>query len=371
MKTNKAIESLKVATRQTPLLTWDLERGETSVYKNDIYHNEFYSLYEKHQASFWTKKEVVITDDLTDWATMDESNKSLILNILRIFTQADASVLDGYSYLMKSFAPVSVKMMLSDFLNRESIHTDAYSVFTDTLGLSSNFYKEFLEIPEMNEKFSTIENAKVRPTEYYKSLNIPDEEQRTLYIKDLTFMMIVYSLFVEGIELFAMFSILFYYRVSTSKMKRLATIVEWSIRDESMHIMGNSRLINRIIEENEGIFDEEFFNRVQLAYEEVIQSEFNYIDFIYDMHEEDIPLNKGELKKFIRFIGNTRLKMIGLEDNKAPESNPFKWLDEILMSPTLTNFFSEVVTEYSNDLRGSRDTVRSKLPFLKESLDLQ
>ena len=361
-----AIQKQSVADK-TPLLAWDVRKKPDfiSIYKNDKYHAKYTDIYDKHLDTFWTKSEISIAEDFNDWNTLDEQDKALILNVLRIFTQADASVLDGYNQMSRIFAPMSIKMMLADFQAREAIHTDAYSLFTDTMGRGSDFYCEFLEVPEMKRKFTFMQKSKVKPIKFYLDTYSSEEQARTAYIQDVIRMLATYSLFTEGIELFAMFSVLFSYRVLLGKMQNVATIVEWSIRDESIHIHGNSNLINEIISENPHVLTHELISDIYGSLEEVIEGQDHYVDFLYQNynHIED-RISKEDLKTFNRHMGDVRLKQVNLEP-VYNQKNPLKWLDEILLSPTLTNFFSSTVTEYARNVKGERSEVLAVLDRYK------
>ena len=54
-----------------------------------------------------------------------------------------------------------------------------------------------------------------------------------------------------------------------------------------------------------------------------------------------------DIKLYIRFIANRRLEQLGLKKLYPVDKNPLPWMDEILNSPELTNFFENRATEYS------------------------
>ena len=54
------------------------------------------------------------------------------------------------------------------------------------------------------------------------------------------------SVFNEGLAVFASFVMLLNFQ-RFGKMKGMGTIVEWSIRDETLHVQGNAKVIQNIL----------------------------------------------------------------------------------------------------------------------------
>lgn len=42
-------------------------------------------MYKQHMAAFWTAEEVRLTDDLTDWAKLNDNEKKFIKTVLAFF----------------------------------------------------------------------------------------------------------------------------------------------------------------------------------------------------------------------------------------------------------------------------------------------
>ena len=59
------------------------------------------------------------------------------------------------------------------------------------------------------------------------------------------------SVFNEGVALFASFVMLLNFQ-RFGKMKGMCEIVEWSIRDETMHVQGMTRLFREYVGEHHG-----------------------------------------------------------------------------------------------------------------------
>lgn len=89
--------------------------------------------------------------------------------------------------------------------------------------------------------------------------------------------------------------------------------------------------------------------------------EDKFIDLAFD--NGDIQgLTREEMKKYIRYICDRRLIELSLKPNFGEKVNPLPWMEEILNSTSLGNFFERSVTEYGKSAtKGTWDEARSVL----------
>ncbi len=124
------------------------------VYK-PFHYPQAYEYWKTQQRLHWLPEEVPMADDVKDWKkNLTESERNLLTQIFRFFTQADIEVNNCYmKHYSRVFKPTEVQMMLSAFSNMETIHIDAYSHLLDTIGIPEAEYKAFLKYKEMKEKY--------------------------------------------------------------------------------------------------------------------------------------------------------------------------------------------------------------------------
>lgn len=279
-------------------------------------------------------REVVLAEDVKDWAVrVTDSEKHLITQIFRFFTQSDVEVNNCYMrHYLRVFKPTEVQMMLVAFSNMETIHIAAYSHLLDTLGMPEVEYSAFLKYKEMREKH-----------EYLDSFNpsTPLEMAET---------MAVFSAFTEGVCLFASFAILLNF-TRFNKLKGMGQIVTWSVRDETLHCNSIIRLYHTFLEENPDIDRDELHRRIMLRCQEMIEHEDAFIDLAFEMGDIE-GLKADDVKQYIRMIANSRLQSLNLAPIYPQLPNPLPWLDAILNGVEHTNFFENRATSYS---RGATD----------------
>ena len=90
----------------------------------------------------------------------------------------------------------------------------------------------------------------------------------------------------------------------------------------------------------------EFQAEVREIIKEGIALEYAYAEDT--MPRPVIGLNKEMFKEYLEYIGNRRLKQIGLEEEWPGAQNPFPWMSELIDLKKEKNFFETTVTEYQS-----------------------
>ena len=282
----------------------------------------------KHEAMHWIEDEVDLSEDVSDWKgnKITKTEKEYITNILRLFTQSDVAVGQNYyDIFIPKFKNNEVRNMLGSFAAREGIHQRAYALLNETLGLPDSEYHAFLEYKEMTDKVDFMMS----------------NDSSTLRGTGLA---LAKSVFNEGVALFASFVMLLNFQ-RFGKMKGMGKVVEWSIRDETMHVEGNSKLFKAFCNEHSRIVDDEFKAEIYKMAKNVVKLEDKFIDLAYAVGKIE-GLDSSEVKEYIRYITDRRLLQLGLKPNFKVKENPLPWLEWVLNGADHTNFFEGRVTEY-------------------------
>jgi len=300
---------------------------ERNYYKPFSY-NWAFEAYKTQQHMHWLPDEVPMADDLKDFRELDKDSRTLLTQIFRFFTQADVDVCCGYAkHYLPTFKAPEVRMMLAAFANMEAVHQEAYSQLLETLGYNEEEYQMFSKIQAMSDKH-----------EYLTNFNMNTKE-------DIAKTLAVYSGFTEGVQLFSSFAILLNFP-RHNLMKNMGQIVTWSIRDESLHVEGMSKLFQTYIRENPEIWQDNLKYEVYCAAERVVELEDAFIDTAFA--NCTIPdLTAEQVKEYIRYIADRRLLGLGMKKIFNSEENPLGWLDYMLNGVEHTNFFENRATEYA------------------------
>jgi ribonucleotide reductase beta subunit family protein with ferritin-like domain len=285
-------------------------------------------LTKQHEEVHWVEDEVELSEDVQDWKTkLSDDEKDFVTQILRLFTQSDVAVGDNYhQYLIPKIRNNEVRTMLASFASREGVHQRAYALLNDTLGLPDEEYHAFLEYKEMADKI-----------EFMTESDISTHSGLALAFAQ--------SVFNEGMSLFASFVMLLNFQ-RFGKMKGMSTVVEWSIRDETIHVQGNAKIFRSFCDEHPRIVNDELKSKIYNMAREAVALEDKFINLAFRRNQIE-GITKEEVKKYIRHIADRRLLQLGLKPQYRQKDNPLPWLDWVLNGASHDNFFEKRVTEYS------------------------
>lgn len=278
----------------------------------------------------WLPEEVPLGEDVKDWNfKLTPEAKHLLTQLFRFFTQADVDVSDCYmSKYMRVFgANPEIRMMLGAFNNMESVHAHAYSLLLDTVGMPETEYQAFLQYKEMADKHDFIGNFSVEdPYETAKA-------------------MAVISGGIEGIQLFSSFAMLLNFP-RQGLMRGMGQIITWSVRDESLHVEGLSKLFKTFVKENRSVWTDKLKKDIYASFEQIVEQEFRFIDLAFELGGVE-GMEPWQVKDYVKYIADRRLIGLGMKGIFKVKKNPLVWLDDILNAVEHTNFFENRATEYS------------------------
>ena len=282
----------------------------------------------QHEHLHWGEWEAKLQDDVSQWKTkLSEQEKNHITQILRLFTQSDVAVGTNYiEHYLPKFKNNEIRSMLASFANREFTHQRSYALLNDTLGLPEEEFSAFTDVDEMKDKLEFMANI---DTSSYGGLAKA----------------VARSAINEGMSLFSAFVMLINY-TRFGKMRGMGEIVQWSIRDETLHAEGMTKLFRVFCDEHPRIVNDEFKQDIYGMVREAVALEDKVIDLAYEMGPIE-GLTAEEVKEYIRYIADRRLIQLGLKGNYGVKENPLEWLEPLISSTSHDNFFETTVTEYS------------------------
>lgn len=296
-----------------------------------------YDFYKRMQKIHWLPEEVPLQEDLFDWINkLDDGQRNLLTQLFRFFTQADADVAEAYAdAYLPAFKLPEFRMMFFAIGAAEANHIDSYSQLIDTVGMPETEYQAFTEFSEMKDKHDYLFSTRSQAA---SGREWTDLERIALNLAK-------FSGFSEGMQLFSSFAILLSFK-NNNLMKGMGTIIEWSIRDETLHVEAMTKLFRTLIQENRHLWTDDLKQAIYQTCRDMVALEDAFIDLCFA--EGSAPgITAEETKTYIRYIADRRLLQLGLKPNYGVEENPFDWLDWLISAQTHTNFFEGRATEYS------------------------
>ena len=312
----------------------DLKK-ERIVYKPFEYQ-EAADYWLKQQQAHWLHTEVPMMSDINDWKqNLTDTEKNIVGTILKGFAQTETVVNDYWSGLVtKWFRKPEVVMMATTFGAFETIHAEAYSLLNETLGLDN--FSEFLEDETTMAKIENLMSVRD---------NFTGEKDWHEIAKSLA----IFSAFTEGVNLFSSFAVLLSFKMR-NKLKGVGQIVEWSIRDESMHSEAGCWLFRTLIKENPDLNTPDLQAAINEAALLSLKLELDFIDKVYELGDLE-GCSKEDLIHFIKNRVNTKLGDLGypaiIDDVDMKAVDRMKWFDALSAGKQHTDFFANRVTNYS------------------------
>jgi ribonucleoside-diphosphate reductase beta chain len=311
--------------------------NERVVYKPFEYPKA-YDYWLKQQQAHWLHTEVPMAQDVTDWkSNMKDHEKNVVGQILKGFAQTETVVNDYWSTLVtKWFRKPEIIMMGTTLGSSETIHAEAYSLLNEQLGLDN--FSEFLEDEATMAKIEAL-------------MNVRDNDDGTANWHERAKSLAIFSAFTEGVNLFSSFAVLLSFKMR-NKLKGVGQIVEWSVRDESLHSDAGCWLFRTLMKEEPKFKTKKLVSEIEDAARMSMKLEFDFIDKVFEMGDLE-NLGREELKNFIKHRINTKMSDLGLtpivpsEDIDKGALKTMKWFDAVIAGKQHTDFFANRVTNYS------------------------
>jgi ribonucleoside-diphosphate reductase beta chain len=287
-----------------------------------------YDFWKRQQQIHWMPEEVPLGEDCKDWAAkLNDRERNLLTQIFRFFTQSDVEVNDNYMERYgRIFKPTEVKMMLAAFSNMETVHIAAYALLLETIGMPESEFSAFLEFDALRAKH-----------DYMQTFGVDTDA-------DIARTLAMFGGFTEGLQLFASFAMLMNFP-RFNKMKGMGQIVSWSVRDESLHCEGMVKLYHAFNAET-GAVTKAVADDIVDCCKTVVGLEDRFIDLAFEAGEVQ-GMTPADIRAYIRFIADWRLRQLGLPEVYGVKENPLPWLQSLLSGVEHANFFEARATEYS------------------------
>jgi ribonucleotide reductase beta subunit family protein with ferritin-like domain len=302
-----------------------------------IKHDDFWMMYKRAEANFWTTEELDLSNDMNDWINLSDNEKFYIKNILAFFAASDGIVNEN---LVERFCQ-EVKILEAKFfygfqIAMENIHSETYSLLIDT------YIKDYDEKSRLLNGIENIPSIKKKAEWALKWIN---DKNATFGERIIAFAA------VEGIFFSGAFCSIFWLK-KRGLMKGLCHSNELISRDESLHtefaVLMYKNLKNK---PSQSRIKEIILDAVEIEKEFITES----------LSCELIGMNKDLMTQYISYVADRLLLMLGLS-KIFNETNPFDWMEMISVQGK-TNFFEKRVGEYSNKANPNIDSSNNEIDF--------
>ena len=287
-----------------------------------IQHMDIYEMYQKQQGCFWTKNEIDMSKDYSDFQKLSKSEQHFIESILAFFAASDFIVNENIAERFSKDVKIPEAVMTYNWqTSMEDIHTQTYGQLIET------YIKDPVKKKTILNAVETIPCIKKKKDWAFKWIKSDDRFAKRL---------IAFAI-VEGIFFSGSFCAIFWLKNRGGILPGLIQANEFISRDEGMHcdfaVLLYSKIIHRI---DEAEVKDIFIDAVNIEKEFIIDS----------IPSALIGINADSMSQYIEFIADRLIAQLGYSKIYNTK-NPFPFMDAISVEAK-TNFFEHRPTQYRN-----------------------
>lgn len=293
-----------------------------------------WDLFMKGCANNWMPTEIQMSKDISQWndpKVLSDDEKMLIKRCLGFFAGSESLVSNNLLMNIFSFvADAECRQYILRQAFEESLHNLTVVYMCDTLKVDvSEVYEAYANIPSIKAKDDFL-------------MNIISSSQGDSHLSRLK-TIIIYYLICEGLFFYCGFAMLLNFG-RQNKMYGVSEQIQYTMRDEALHVQFGTELINTIKYQYPQLWTEEFKNELVDWFDKAIDLEINYAKDV--LPNGILGLKSDMFIDYVKFIADRRLKSIGLPSKYSEAKNPFSWMSESIDLPKMKNFFESKVTDY-------------------------
>lgn len=279
----------------------------------------------------WLPNEISLGSDVDDWKRkLTDSERHLISQILKGFVTTEIFIEDYWAAkVSRWFKHPEIQGMCVTFAAFERIHAKAYARLNEELGLDD--FDAFLDEPAAKAKIDRLMTVKGSSK------------------ADIARSLAVFSAFNEGVNLFSSFAVLMSFQ-QRNLLKGVGKIIEFSVRDETVHSTAGCWLFNKLVEEFPEIVDDDLRSELVEAARLTVALEDEFITMAFEQGDVE-GITEGDLKNYIRYRANTKLHELGLGANwkniDQEALRRMEWFDVLSSGVVSQDSFAGRVTDYA------------------------
>lgn len=291
--------------------------------------------YRQGMNNFWIPEEINLSQDLKDYGKLPEEEKAAYNKILSFLIFLDSIQTANLGNISNYITASEVNLCLTIQAFQEAVHSQSYSYMLDTI-CSPEQRNEILY--QWKDDKILLERNKFIGDLYNQFINNPTKQNLLRAI--------MANYILEGIYFYSGF--MFFYNLERNgKMPGSAQEIRYINRDENTHLWLFRNIIKELQEEEPDLFTEDMKNELIEMMKTGVQNEIQWGHYVIGDNIQGI--NKKLIEDYIKYLGNMRLKNIGLpEIYEGYDKNPAAWVDILADANSVkTDFFEARSTAYA------------------------
>jgi len=302
-------------------------------------------LYDQAVANTWFPNEIQLGEDLADFKKMTDEEKHAVTFLMSYFNPNELLVNKALAFGVYPYinAP-ECHLYLAKQMWEEANHCMSFEYVLETFPIDREAaYASHIDVPSMAVKEEFQVRFIKRMTE--ETLDITTTEGKKDFIRNL----IAYNIILEGILFYSGFMVALSFR-QRNLLRNFGSLMDWVIRDESLHLQFGINLILTVLEENPDLQTEDFANEIRDMILGAVDMEEAYNRDL--LPKGILGLNADYVNQYVKYLADRRLEELGFEAHYNV-SNPAKWMATANDTLQLVNFFEATNTSYEVNAKGT------------------
>lgn len=300
-----------------------------------------WDLYKLGKNNNWTPEEVPMVKDVQNWKKTDvitDDERLLIKRCLGFFAGSESLVGNNLFTMFRYVTDPECRQYMSRQMYEECLHNDTIVYICDSLDLDINeVYQAYETIPSIKAKDDFLMSITGQLTDN------PVDTQTPEGVREVIKAAFIYWIVCEGTFFFSGFAMLL---ALADKIPGIAEQIQYTLRDESIHIQFGTKLLNKIREQHPDVWDDTLDQELVGYLKSAVDLEIAYAKDV--LPTGILGLNADMFVDYMQHIANRRLTGLGMKAQYDKDVNPFPWLSETIDLSKQKNFFETKVTEYQN-----------------------
>ena len=298
-------------------------------------------LYDQAVANTWFPHEVQLGEDLADFKRMSEEERHALTFLMSYFNPNELLVNKALAFGVYPYVSAAeCSLYLAKQMWEEANHCMSFEYVLETFPIDREAaYNSHVNIPSMARKEEFELKYIRRMTE--QTLDINTTEGKKDFVRNL----VAYNVILEGVWFYSGFMVALSFR-QRNLLRNFGSLMDWVVRDESLHLKFGINLILTVLEENPDLQTEEFAAEIKQMIVDAVEMEEQYNRDL--LPNGILGLNATYINQYVKYLADRRLEELGFETHYNV-SNPAKWIAAANDTLQLVNFFESTNTSYESN----------------------
>ncbi len=295
-------------------------------------------LYNQAVANTWFPNEIQLGEDLGDFTKMTQEERHALTFLMSYFNPNELLVNKALAFGVYPYVNAAeCHLYLAKQMWEEANHCMAFEYVLETFPVDrEQAYGSHVTVPSMVAKEEFEVRYIRRMTE--QTLDITTVEGKQDFVRNL----VAYNVILEGIWFYSGFMVALNFR-QRNLLRNFGSLIDWIVRDESLHLKFGINLILTVLDENPEIATEEFAAEIRQMILDSVRMEEAYNRDL--LPNGILGLNADYINQYVKYLADRRLEELGFEPTYRV-ANPAKWMAAANDTLELVNFFEATNTSY-------------------------